>query len=308
MHKIKERLLLILRYVQSHGYFKLPLFTVAIVSLGVLSTYTSTNISQIKADRILSFFREDGPIIISSVLAAWAVASGLFSYLEKDRFDDLIKRSERLKDKPRNLKYSEKIRAEDYNNALHELEDYLNVVVSPSSKKNVHAKMLPYEKTFSHSQERIKSEIYSLRRQSILNLVLGISITIIGMILLWIYINEVALFTSNPEYSDGKYLLSFIPRISLVILVEIFAYFFLRLYKNSIDDIKFFQNELTNIESKQIALEYSDANNIVERKIIIKELMRIDRNRKLPIINKNIDTEGLSNFIKSVGDVVKDKD
>lgn len=37
--------------------------------------------------------------------------------------------------------------------------------------------------------------------------------------------------------------------------MEIFAFFFLRLYRTSLVEIKFFQNELTNIELKLIALE-----------------------------------------------------
>jgi len=46
----------------------------------------------------------------------------------------------------------------------------------------------------------------------------------------------------------------FLPRVSLVILVEVFAYFFLRLYKESLDDIKYFQTEITRVEMKTLAL------------------------------------------------------
>lgn len=37
-------------------------------------------------------------------------------------------------------------------------------------------------------------------------------------------------------------------------MIELFAYFFLSLYRTSLQKIKYFQNELTNIEAKQIAL------------------------------------------------------
>ena len=47
----------------------------------------------------------------------------------------------------------------------------------------------------------------------------------------------------------------FVPRLTLVILIELFAYFFLSLYKASLAEIKYFQNELTNIESKELALQ-----------------------------------------------------
>ena len=45
------------------------------------------------------------------------------------------------------------------------------------------------------------------------------------------------------------------PRLSLVILIEIFAYFFLGLYKSSLTEIKYFQNEITNIEAKYLAMD-----------------------------------------------------
>ena len=46
----------------------------------------------------------------------------------------------------------------------------------------------------------------------------------------------------------------FIPRISIVFLVELFAYFFLNLYKSSLAEIKYYQNEMTNIEAQYTAL------------------------------------------------------
>ena len=40
----------------------------------------------------------------------------------------------------------------------------------------------------------------------------------------------------------------------MVILIEVFAYFFLRLYKTGLGEIKYFQNELTNVEVRALAL------------------------------------------------------
>jgi hypothetical protein len=39
------------------------------------------------------------------------------------------------------------------------------------------------------------------------------------------------------------------------VFIEVFAYFFLRLYRYSIFEIKYFQNEITNARFKIIALE-----------------------------------------------------
>src|SRR4051794_40650890 len=51
--------------------------------------------------------------------------------------------------------------------------------------------------------------------------------------------------------------LRFIPRFLFVIFVDIFSYFFLNLYRHSIFEIKYFQNELTNLDARLVALEGS---------------------------------------------------
>jgi hypothetical protein len=52
----------------------------------------------------------------------------------------------------------------------------------------------------------------------------------------------------------SSFIVHFIPRLTLVSFIEIFAYFFLRLYRNAISEIRYFQNELTNGESAAEAL------------------------------------------------------
>ncbi len=60
------------------------------------------------------------------------------------------------------------------------------------------------------------------------------------------------LFGKGNELEFAGY---FITRISLVAFIEVFAYFFLRLYRYSIFEIKHFQNEMTNAEFRVMALE-----------------------------------------------------
>lgn len=107
---------------------------------------------------------------------------------------------------------------------------------------------------------RLKREISDLRLRSNINLILGMLITLGGLYLLWTTVNIVdssdllKTFATEGDESNFKFLKSLIlpivPRFLLVIFVEIFAYFFLRLYKDGLSEIKYFQNELTNIESK----------------------------------------------------------
>ena len=62
--------------------------------------------------------------------------------------------------------------------------------------------------------------------------------------------------TKEVTYSSlGDFTMGFLPRLSIVLIIEVFSYFFLRLYKTSLAEIKYFQNEATNIEHNFVALE-----------------------------------------------------
>jgi hypothetical protein len=61
--------------------------------------------------------------------------------------------------------------------------------------------------------------------------------------------------------------------------IEVFAFFFLRLYKVNLEDTKFYQNELTNIDSKLIALKTTligERDNDVSD--VVRELAGTERN------------------------------
>lgn len=107
------------------------------------------------------------------------------------------------------------------------------------------------DKIFNQTLERLKLETTSLGRRGNLNLSLGIITTIIGLSLLGFFVVDTKII---PE-DKLTFITGFIPRLSLVILIEVFAYFFLRLYKSSLSEIKYFQNEMTNIEAKYAAIQ-----------------------------------------------------
>jgi hypothetical protein len=87
-------------------------------------------------------------------------------------------------------------------------------------------------------------------------------------------------FTSVVDITDWKGTLShYLPRISFVVFVEIFAYFFLRLYRVNLDDVKYYQNELSNLEFKALALRSGFAINDVKAiKELLTELGKTERN------------------------------
>lgn len=84
----------------------------------------------------------------------------------------------------------------------------------------------------------------------------------------------------------------FIPRISMVVLIEIFAYFFLRLYSASLTETKYYQNELTNIDAQYLALQ--SATNIADAKLVgevISLLAKTERNFVLQKGQSTVDVE-----------------
>lgn len=138
----------------------------------------------------------------------------------------------------------------------------------------VKVKVESYDEIFEKSYDRLKQEILDLSRRGNLNLLLGMLTTLAGLIFLG-YI----LFSSFNGQSQQELFLHFVPRLSFAVLIEVFAYFFLRLYKQSLTEIKYFQNEITNIESKHIALKIVlNSNDKALKAKLTEELVKIERN------------------------------
>lgn len=130
------------------------------------------------------------------------------------------------------------------------------------------------EDIFKGTTSRLELEILSQTRRGNLNLILGILTTLIGVLILGYSVFQAPALTTNIEMAAH-----FLPRLSLVILVEVFAYFFLRLYRQSLEEIKYFQNEMTNIESKYlgfyIASESATGDGLLN---VITQLTATERN------------------------------
>lgn len=121
---------------------------------------------------------------------------------------------------------------------------------------------------------RLESEIDRLNRRGGVNLAIGSTIALTGILSLAYFLY------SAPGIVDGVgFFIHHLPKLSFVVVVELFAYFFLRLYKNGFDEIKYFQNEITNIEMKVMSLKYVQE---FKSEDMIKELamhlMKTERN------------------------------
>ncbi len=123
--------------------------------------------------------------------------------------------------------------------------------------------------------ERNYREIAALTRRGNLNLVLGVITALIGMAVL----SYAALAEQHGGKDFQEFVLRFLPRVSVVAIIELFSYFFLRLYKASLGDIKYFQNEATNIELQFLGLLTAlKQNNADLLKEAVQSFLKTERN------------------------------
>jgi hypothetical protein len=106
---------------------------------------------------------------------------------------------------------------------------------------------------FSATSLRLRREISALSRRGNLNLTIGVITTGFAMGLLAYMIFD----ESRSADTVAAELSHYIPRVTTVTFIEVFSFFFLRLYRTSLQEIKFYQNELTSLAGQQIALETS---------------------------------------------------
>jgi hypothetical protein len=192
-----------------------------------------------------------------------------------------------------------------YNKTLSSLEADLIEKISKNYEKAINPEIRQKKiATYLHPLEsNIEKYIDKLQNNSIINLMIGIIGTTISITLL-----SFILF-SNKEFKDvSQFLIFFLPRLTFVVSIQLFAFFFLRLYKNNLEDVKYFQNELTNIVSKtsslKIAAAFDDKSKVndlidklsnVERNFILHKddtLLNIEKAK----IDKELDLELLKSF------------
>jgi hypothetical protein len=149
---------------------------------------------------------------------------------------------------------------------------YADSIVNEAQVKQIRAGM-------EGTSNRLRFEIDQLSRRGNLNLVFGTLTTAVAVGLL-----AYMVFTAHIQPLDmASVLAHFIPRISTAAFIEVFSFFFLRLYKSSLSDIKYYQNELTSLELKAVAVETAllrSQSEIIPS--IAEHLARTDRNLAVP--------------------------
>lgn len=119
--------------------------------------------------------------------------------------------------------------------------------------------------------------IDTIQKNSIINLVIGIIGTVITIIIL-----SFAVLSGRVYSNINDFIIHLVPRITFVAFIQIFAFFFLRLYKNNLEDGKYFQNELTNLNAKCAALTIAIlTKNTDKQSEILANLVTTERNFKI---------------------------
>lgn len=157
----------------------------------------------------------------------------------------------------------------------HHLPNLLAKKYAPEAQKVQHLQQLRHK--YQQISIRLNDEIESLGRKSNLNLVIGVLTTITAVVLLSTTIME-----GQQQLSNTELMAYYLPRLTLSIFIELFSFFFLRLYKAGLSEVKYMQNELTTIELRYIATEKALMSGNEETIAqVITELSTTERNFKL---------------------------
>tara|TARA_B110000967_G_C18845877_1_gene541955 strand:- start:631 stop:1575 length:945 start_codon:yes stop_codon:yes gene_type:complete len=138
-------------------------------------------------------------------------------------------------------------------------------------------------------ESKLKTQIERLISNSNLNLLIGIATSLIAIIIL-----GSSIFKDNNFKDSSEFITFFIPRVSTVIFVEIFSFFFLRLYKSNLNEIKYFQNEITNLNFKITAIK--TAIKIDDKPTLSQIILTFSNTERNFILKKGETTENIESM------------
>jgi hypothetical protein len=281
------------------------LVLLAVSALSLLMAYLQTGFSFNRSQEVMELARRATSATLEESHSATSQGNDALATQVEGLRSEVSRLSEDILgiDENRRLKLVELVADQVRHAAIEELWQELQKKVEAETLSN--SKYRDISEQFKDARTRLAQEVSSLGRRGNLNLSLGVITTVVGLALLGYFV----LFRSgDPSNQLVDFAIHFIPRLTLVIFIEVFAYFFLRLYKSTLSEIKYFQNEVTNIEAKYIALK--TALNIGDQKIIgevVAQFGNTERNHVLEkgqttveIERSRIDKEGLSEAVKNL--------
>lgn len=218
---------------------------------------------------------------------------------------EVLRKINRIEDELRaekNRNLNENISNEGYEKIFSELKNEVKNNLSSDILDSLRVKVntndeLEYIQNANYQfRERVEREIKQLSSRANVNLLIGSATTVFGVsILAYILLTGGFVYNAEGSITNNKlldYILYYIPRLSVVLFIEVFSYFFLRLYRANLSDMKYFQNELTNIESKLTALNiavHSQDDSL--KSVVVNGFITTERNFVLKKGETTIDLE-----------------
>jgi hypothetical protein len=182
----------------------------------------------------------------------------------------------------------------------------LNLIISYTNVKRSHDEVQNDKHSdiflvFEDMQTRLKDECNRLNKHAIINLFLCFFIAFVLMS----FIAYTSVFSTEINNSNTFqiFIIKFLPRIVAIISLLTMFLYFAKLYKTNIIDVKYYQNELTNIEIKQASLQTALINE--DKDLINKvtyDMSTVDRNK---VITKDQTTSEIER-LKLENEVNKD--
>lgn len=310
-------------------------FSITIV-IGVLTAIAGIILLVIRED-IAYGLRLERPITISitaSILLLYGIGFLLYAYLQYNRrieyqTSDFSLGNQSIREELELLKLELlKYRNKDSNSTVDEeeisglikrlinqnldSEQFLKIIETKFGNQIIEEqKINRINRDFESINQRIGFEISRLSKSANINLVFGSLSTLfaIGFLGYEVLYNPVKFTEIIPLLSH------YIPRISIVIFVEVFAFFFLKIYKTNLFDIKYFHNEKTNIDLKLIAIKSAiSSKNETIIQLAIEELAKTERNfilkkgeSTIEIEKEKMDNRYSKNIIDALKDIIKSK-
>jgi hypothetical protein len=216
----------------------------------------------------------------------------------KSEFEENKKKIKSLEEALKNLKDDKYQVSEEEKSKI--LEEIRNGILSDASSsilieiENKYSQNIQSESQLNRIQEqlentrlRLRQEISALGRRGNVNLVIGVLTTVAAVGIL-----TTTVLDPNVKLTNETLVSHFAPRLTLSLFIEIFSFFFLKLYKSGLGEIKYFQNELTNIEMKFVsldsALRFKNDDSINS---VINEFSKTERNFVLDKGQSTVDIE-----------------
>jgi len=123
------------------------------------------------------------------------------------------------------------------------------------------------------------AEMASWRRNANINLLIGLACAVGGIFVMWQTLASVALEIEPSGVWRVSDLYRVLSRFGLVIIIESVAFFFLKLYREDRSMIRYFRNEITNLEARYLsfkaALTFGTATDLTK---ILVSLASTERN------------------------------